>query len=399
MRTRAYRLLLLPMLVATFAGCGQPLGLDETAPAPLPITPPSQTDVRAAVDRGVAFLLKTQRADGSWGSPHSKPSTVLCPVPGGHRSFRTGTTCLCIMALLEAGGDTPEVNAAIDRAQAWLIENLPAVRRDSYKTLYNNWAHAYSLRTMLMLLQRPGVTDRQREQLSDLIRLQIHLLSRYQSLAGGWGYYQNHGPYSSRPNIPGTTFMTASIMIGLYEARQPGFDVADNMIKLGLISLDRARSPNGSYEYYTFTNVKMPMVGLNQPPSSMGRTQTCNYAARIWGVDYTTLNVIRAWLDRLYSRNGWLDMGRKRHMPHDTWFAVSGYFYYYGHYYAARCMELLPESEWPYHQDHLANLLLPKQETDGSWWGYYTYRYHQQYDTAFAVMTLQRCLRDEPDAE
>ena len=397
MRTSLSCLTFLLMLVAALAGCSEPLGLDETAPAPLPITPPSQADVRAAVDRGVAFLLETQRIDGSWGSPHSKPSTVLCPVPGGYRSFKAGTTSLCILALLEAGGDTPEASAAIDRGQQWLIENLPAVRRDSYKTLYNNWAHAYGLRALLALLERPGATDDQREQMSSLVRLQIHLLSRYQSLSGGWGYYQNHGPYSSRPNIPGTTFTTASIMISLYEARQAGFDVPDNMIQLALISLDRARSPNGSYEYYTHTNVKMPMVGLNQPPSSMGRTQVCNFVTRLYGVDYTTDNVIRAWLDRLYSRNGWLDMGRKRHMPHDTWFAVSGYFYYYGHYYASRCMELLPKAEWAYHQDHLANLLLGKQETDGSWWGYYMYRYHQQYDTAFAVMTLQRCLREEAE--
>ena len=59
-------------------------------------------------------------------------------------------------------------------------------------------------------------------------------------------------------------------------------------------------------------------------------------------------------------------------------------------------MDLLPVDERPYHQDHLVNLLLPKQETDGSWWDFMVYRYHQEYGTAFALMTLQRCLPKEP---
>jgi hypothetical protein len=31
------------------------------------------------------------------------------------------------------------------------------------------------------------------------------------------------------------------------------------------------------------------------------------------------------------------------------------------------------------------------QEKDGSWWDFPLYNYHQQYGTAFALMTLGRC--------
>ena len=87
----------------------------------------------------------------------------------------------------------------------------------------------------------------------------------------------------------------------------------------------------------------------------------------------------------------WLDIGRKRPVPHESWFAVAGYFYYYGHYYASLCIEELPPEERSKHKDQLATIMFRHQESDGCWWDYPFYDYHQQYGTAFAIMTLARC--------
>ncbi|MDA0725119.1 MAG: hypothetical protein O3B25_12745, partial [Verrucomicrobia bacterium] len=82
-----------------------------------------------------------------------------------------------------------------------------------------------------------------------------------------------------------------------------------------------------------------------------------------------------------------------RPVPHESWFQVAGYFFYYGHYYAAFCIKTLPEADQPLYQNHLAAILLPLQEKDGSWWDYPFYDYHQQYGTAMALMSLKRCRR------
>ena len=103
--------------------------------------------------------------------------------------------------------------------------------------------------------------------------------------------------------------------------------------------------------------------------------------------------MLDTWLHRLFARNGWLSIGRKRPIPHEAWFQVAGYFYYYGHYYGALCIEALPESQRGLFQAHMAQTIIPKQEKDGSWWDYPLYDYHQPYGTAFAVMTLVRCRR------
>ena len=119
---------------------------------------------------------------------------------------------------------------------------------------------------------------------------------------------------------------------------------------------------------------------------------------RLWGDPLVTDAVLKTWLDRLFARNLWLDMGRKRPIPHESWCQVAAYFFYFGHYYAALCIEQLPGKERPYFQDHLAHILLPLQEKDGSWWDFPMFDYHQAYGTAFALMSLSRTRRAATDS-
>ena len=104
-----------------------------------------------------------------------------------------------------------------------------------------------------------------------------------------------------------------------------------------------------------------------------------------------TDDVLKTMLYRLYVRNCWLDIGLKRPIPHESWMQVAGYFYYFGHYYGAICLEQLPEKDRPPYQAMLSKLMLDRQEKNGSWWDYPLYDYHRPYGTAFALMTLHRC--------
>jgi hypothetical protein len=161
-------------------------------------------------------------------------------------------------------------------------------------------------------------------------------------------------------------------------------------VKRGLTCIRRQQKPDFSYLYSG--NMRWyPMYRINRPGGSLGRSQACNAALRTWGDERITDRVLTAWLDRLFARNGWLDIGRKRPVPHESWFAVAGYFFYYGHYYAAQAIALLPSEMRPRYQAHLARVLMRLQETDGSWWDYPLYDYHQAYGTGYALMALARC--------
>ncbi len=381
------------LVFSSLAHADQPPSLAETGPHPNPVATPTTKQIDDAIHRGVALLLKRQNANGSWGSERSsRPDEVYAPIPSAHWSFRGAVTSLCISALDEVGGDTPEVNRAIDRAEAWLTENLPKIRRNSADSLYNNWCHAYSIDALVHLLHRHSKDAERCRKLRSLIETQIALLVRYECIDGGWCYYDDFEYQTARPSGSTISFVTSTVLIVLDEARKVGIEAPKKVTDRAMASIVRQRKRDFSYDYGEYLKYH-PMLPINRPGGSLGRSQACNLAMRLWGDKLVTDRVVATWLDRLFARELWLDLGRKRPIPHESWFQVAGYFFYYGHYYASRCIELLPLAERGPHQDHLAQILLHLQESDGSWWDFPFYDYHQQYGTAFAIMSLGRCKR------
>ncbi|MFZ1932287.1 MAG: prenyltransferase/squalene oxidase repeat-containing protein [Thermoguttaceae bacterium] len=358
-------------------------------PKPNAIEPPAARDIDNAINRGIAFLLKRQNKDGSWGSANiTRPGEIDSPVPGAHHAFKAAVTSMCISALIEIGGDRSEVTRALDRGEAWLFEHLPHVRRATPDTFYNVWAHAYSIQALThMLGRKPGDAERQ-QRIRALIDNQIDRLNRYEVVDGGWAYY-DFDYHTQKPGGSSIGFVTAAVLVALHDAKLAGVDVPKRLVDRGTASILRQRKPDFSMDYGEYLKY-MPQRLINRPSGSLGRSQACNIAMRLWGDRLVTDEVLKTWLDRLFARNLWLDMGRKRPIPHESWCQVAAYFFYFGHYYAALCIEQLPEKERPHFQDHLAHILLRLQGKDGSWWDFPMFDYHQQYGTAFALMSLGR---------
>ncbi|MBI2192795.1 MAG: terpene cyclase/mutase family protein [Planctomycetes bacterium] len=361
---------------------------------PAPVESVSTESVAEAIQRGIQFLLADQNEDGSWGSPHrTKGLNIYAPVPGAHHAFGAAVTSLCLSAMLETGNGSPHAKVAIERGEAWLLENLPQVRRADPTALYNTWAHAYAIQALVRLLHRPSHAARNERKITKLIRIQIDFLRRYESVDGGWGYYDFRA-HTRKPSSDSTSFLTATALVALHEARSAGISVPSDLTERAIASVRRQQKADFSYLYGEYLRWH-PMLDINRPGGSLGRSQACNLALRLWDDPKITDDVIRAWLDRLLARNDWLSMGRKRPIPHESWFSVAGYFFYYGHYYAALDIEQLPPRDQERYRPGLANILVPLQEKDGSWWDYPLYNYHQQYGTAFALMSLHRC-RENP---
>lgn len=364
----------------------------ELPPRPAPVPTPKPEAIDEAIQRGVEFLVARQNEDGSWGSPrNTKKLNIYAPAPGAHHAFQSAVTSLCISALIETGVEGAEATAALDRGEAWLIEHLPKVRRATPDTIYNTWAHAYSIQALVRMFDRHAGDKKRQAKIRGLVEQQIDLLGRYEYVGGGWGYYDSRAG-TKQPGSASNCFVSATVLVAFYEAQPLGVDVPERLIERAKASIRRQRKPDFTYLYSERFQF-YPMQPINRPGGSLGRSQACNLAMRLWGDSEVTDDVLITWLDRLFARNLWLDMGRKRPIPHESWFQVAGYFYYYGHYYAGLCIEQLEPPERGRHQDQLAQVLLRLQERDGSWWDYPLYDYHQQYGTAYAIMSLLRCRR------
>jgi hypothetical protein len=354
-----------------------------------PIPPVSESDRLGAVVRGIEFLLRTQNRTGSWGAPTKTKELNIMADIGSHTAFRIGTTSLALMALCENEATQSQVKPALDKGEAWLLKALPELRRGNAIELYNVWGHAYSIQAMALLKKRPGATAEKKALLDRLIKEQLELLKRYASVDGGWGYYDFRAQ-AATPTSDSTSFVNASVLIAMRDAKDAGIEPSKKVVEKAMAATVRQRKPDFTYLYGEYLKHR-PMLGINRIGGSLGRSNACNLALQKWGDPKITNDVHKECLHRLFARHLWLDIGRKRPIPHESWMQVAGYFFYYAHYYAGLCIETLPPADRPLFQDHLARVLIDRQELDGSWFDYVLYDYHMQYGTAYAILALNRC--------
>jgi hypothetical protein len=348
------------------------------APATQPV-PITDQQISEAINNGVAFLEKNQQPDGSWGTGTVTHGTeIYSMVPGSLHSFRLGTTALCVMALREAGEQT-----AHDRGLQYLL-TAPDALRDDGTLLYNTWANIFV--TQAMVEEMPHNKD---PRIAEVARRNIHHLVEFATYEGGWNYYDFEAQTQLSSMGP-TSFGTAAGLVALWEARQGGLDIPQRLIDLSLHRLEEMRLSDSDFLYGTDYQY-MPRLPANMTKGSIGRTQPSNFAIHLWDPAKATEAQIRAGLDAFFADHVYLDMGRKRPYPHESWYQTSGYYYYFDHYYAARLLADLPSADRPPYAAKLAAAVVPHQEPDGSWWDYAMWDFHKPYGTAFAIMTLLRC--------
>jgi hypothetical protein len=314
---------------------------------------------------------------------------IYAPIPGAHRAFRLAVTALSLSALLDNQENNPLYKETILNAKEYLIENLPDLRRATPMAIYNVWSHAYGIQALVNLLNSSFGKDGE-QKIKEIIVQQISMLEKYESIDGGWGYY-DFNAQTKQPSGSSISFVNATCLVALKQAQDVGFTIPSKMASKALDAIRRQRLPDHSYLYGEYLKYR-PRRGINRPAGSLGRSHACNLALQLWGDQTVTEEIHKLCLDRLIKRNGWLDMARKRPIPHESWFAVAGYFFYYGHLYASLCIEKLPITDQPSYKEKLAEILIPLQEKDGSWWDFPFYNYHQQYGTAMALISLKHCL-------
>ena len=195
---------------------------------------------------------------------------------------------------------------------------------------------------------------------------------------------------AAKPATDSTSFVNATALVALHDAKSVGVEPPEKVVKRAIAATLRQRKPDFSYLYGEYLKMR-PMLGINRPGGSLGRSQACNVALRLWGDAKVDDGVLRTWLQKFFDRHLWLDIGRKRPIPHESWMQVAGYFFYYGHYYATLCMDQLPTGERKPFQDKMARVLIDRQEKDGSWFDFELYDYHQAYGTGYALLSLGRC--------
>ena len=363
------------------------VALAQEAPNLTHFTPPAAKVTREeAIKTAVAFLVKNQNKSGSFGKRTSgRNYEVTSAVPGGHYAFEAATTAICWMGMHSAGHQTKESKEAQKRALVWLVKHA-RVKRARPGQLYNTWSFAYGLRALseALVSKDVGVPEADlRKAASEIVKA----MDLYQTPDGGWGYYD----FRTRSYKPSwsTSFSTSTSLIALRHAEKAGVPVPVKVINKAIDHLIMCRKPDNTYLYGSYLKYR-PMAGIQKPQGSSLRTQSCNLALYLLERQVTKAD-LRKGLDMLVKQHRFALAGVRRPIPHESWYAVSGYFYLYGHMYAADTLRHLPEVDRKRYGKHIMSAVLKTRQLDGSFWDYPLYGYHKFYGTGYALMTLARC--------
>ncbi|MAW76971.1 MAG: hypothetical protein CMJ95_06205 [Planctomycetes bacterium] len=362
--------------------------------------PDWRTQAAAGVDKAVSYLLEHQEPDGAfghWRGPIGSDDWGWS-IPGQHYSWQVATTAITCVTLMDLGDLAPEgAEQALERGLDHICKNGRRKRIANWDT-DNLWAYVYALEAAARALAEdsPRFGSERRARLRSLGEDLIETLEWYQSPDGGWAYYDDP-PYTRRPTW-GTSFVTASLLLIFEQCEEVGLEVPDKMQQRGMRALRRCRLPNGAYDY----NVSVipstrGLTGINQIKGSLCRIQVGNLALRICGEEgEVTYEQMVVGLEQMMRHHKFISLSRGRPFPHEAYYANSGYFFFYGHYYAAGVIEQLPRELrlqwWP----KLVDKVLATQEPDGSMWDYSFFSYHRIYGTAWSASILVKALREAP---
>ena len=208
-----------------------------------------------AISAGSKFLLSNQNPDGSWGTPQqTKGLNIYAPIPGAHRAFRLAVTSLSLSALLEVQKDNPDYQETITQGKEYLVENLTSLRRATPMAIYNVWSHAYGIQSLVRLYGH-STKKSEKEKLRSIISQQITMLQKYESIDGGWGYY-DFNAQTKQPSGSSISFVNATALVALKEAESIGVEIPGKMVQKALNAIRRQRLPDHSYLYGEYLKYK-----------------------------------------------------------------------------------------------------------------------------------------------
>jgi hypothetical protein len=364
------------------------LALQSAKPAPPAHVTPAQ--IETSLHKCLAFLRDDRNQDGSWGSARNGTYFDFWSNPETQRSWRVGTTALGCMAFLESGA-AEDVAGVLKPSIDALLANTDLARPSDWD-MDNVWGYVYGLQALSRVMLDARFSD---SALTPRMRATgerwLAKLLGYQTPLGGWSYYARSDA-AMRPNWT-TSFTTAATVLALLDARRAGFEVPQKSLDAALAVIAHARLPSGAYTY-NVEPITEPgsLEGINQVGGSLGRIQVCNLALFRGKPGSLQASDLERGLDLFFSEHRFLECARTRPIPHEAYYRNAGYFYYFGHYYAACLLQELPLAQRRAAAQKLADIVVGTQESDGSMWDYYMHSYPRPYSTAYGVMVLSRCL-------
>jgi len=337
-----------------------------STPAEAPLPAPAPAEIDAAIAKARDLLLPTQETltDGEpnaeW--PYEGVYRVGGRIPYGYRVGGTGIVARTLVELPGYAADADR-RAAVARAVTFVCA---AIREPLMSPEYGGgydvrgWGHCYGLRFLLALEARKAIPEGAEAAVAEAIRFYLDALAKIEiPEVGGWSYSRRGGLETPSATSP---FMTAPVLLTLFEAAARGHAVDAGAIERGLRALELSRGESG---YIAYSALRPVRDEPGQIPGAIGRMVAAESALALAGRSDAAR--LRGALERFLKDWQALEVRRKKTGTHVPPYGVAPYYFFYGFRMAALAVELLPEDERPAFREALAAILLSVREPDGGW--------------------------------
>jgi len=317
---------------------GQLRGQDAVLYPPL-IT----ADTDAAIQRGLQYLVRSQRRDGSWRGS------------GGYGVYPTAMTALAGMALIGSGSTPTRGRSwrAVRRATDFLLNQVQPNGLITAPAEEGRSMYGHGFATMYLAQVYGMEEDRKRQQrLHRVLTKAVGLISRAQSRAGGWYYTPDSG--SDEGSV------TVTELQALRACRNAGITVPIQVIQRAVGYIKRSANSDGGIRY------RASGGGSSRPAITAAAVATLYSAGR-----YDDAMADRALEYAL------------RHLPVH---AGGRGHYFYAHLYLAQACYQKGGDVWADYFPKMSTWLLKRQRKDGAWMGDDV---GTTYGTAIALTILQ----------
>lgn len=349
-------------------------------------------DVAPSIDDIVAqcvpLLLEMQEngegaeenAPAEW--PYEGVYRVRGKIPIG---YRVGGTGIVASALLAAPGWDEDLKRqdAVKRATQFIIQSIehPEMQFEDVEFNYDvrGWGYTFGLQ-FLVNLKRSGHAADTME--TDIVRAITFFIAGINATkipeVGGWNYARGSNFDAPSPPAP---FMTAPTLMALFDAADQGFAVDNDIIDVGLKSLERGRTATGSFQYAGANGER----SRESVPGSVGRMLVSEIAINRAG--RSSPERLRSAIDAFIVHWKWLDDRRAKAGTHERPYMIAPYYFYFAHYYAAMAVELLPAHEREEYRRRVRELLMGVR-LEGGTWNDRVFKRTANYGTAMAMSAL-----------
>lgn len=316
----------------------------EPVASPARLPPGVTPEVKESIDRGLAFLARTQDRQGFWTNR------------GNYGEYPVAMTGLAGLALLMDGNTTTQGRYApqVDRAVNYLMRCVTSTGLIGRNEMESRpmYGHGFS---MLFLSQLVGVTedDDKARELQEILGDAVQLTGRAQSRLGGWIYTPDSGGDEGS--------VTITQVQALRSCRNMGIAVPKQVIDKSMEYLAISQNSDGGIRY-----TASQQGGPSRVPISAAALM-CWYNAG----EYDNPRAKKA-----------LEFCKEKLRPnlrehgHD----------FYAHLYWAQALYVSSDPDWASYYEKRKEYLLVQQLPDGAWVGDGV---GDVYGTAIALIILQ----------